>query len=181
MTVEDYTGETRTENMKTQSRLDHREDHQHLLHIRKASLDDLQKIALLLGHLGYPTRPSELEPVFAGILGNPEMGVFLAVTADHEVAGFISLRCFSVLRLKGFQVSIQELVVDPSFRGHGIGRALIRCAEQFARERGAVRIEVHTNRERESYRRRFYEKNGFVPSNTALYRLELGRERGRGT
>ena len=143
-------------------------------------MDDLQKIAFLLGHLGYPTRPSELEPVLAGILGNPEMGVFLAVADDQEVAGLVSLRCFSVLRLKGLQVSMEELVVDPTFRGRGIGRELIRCAERFARERGAVRLEVHTNRERESYRRRFYEKNGFVPSNTALYRLELGRESVRG-
>ncbi len=53
------------------------------------------------------------------------------------------------------------LVVDESVRTHGIGRALVQAAEQFARERGAKRINVTTALHR-SDAHAFYERIGYA-------------------
>jgi hypothetical protein len=42
----------------------------------------------------------------------------------------------------------------------------------MARKLGARRLELETNRARESYRRRFYVKNGFTEADSAVMRIE---------
>jgi predicted N-acetyltransferase YhbS len=143
------------------------------IEIRAAREEDLDAVADLLRQLGYPVTSGEITSCFAETLRSRQADIFVAEVSGSAVAGMISLVRFPALRLNGFQVCIEEMVVDSAHRGMGIGGRLVRFAEAYAREKGAVMLEVLSNRKRESFHRKFYEKNGFVLSNHAVLRMEL--------
>ncbi|NWG75231.1 MAG: GNAT family N-acetyltransferase [Rubrivivax sp.] len=145
--------------------------------IRYAHESDLYGVASLLDCLGYSHNAAELDSHFRTVLNHPEMEVFVAVSEDQEAVGLLTLRHSPILRLNGYQINIEELVVHPGWRGYGIGGELLAFARRYALQKGAVRIEVHTSRSRESYRRQFYQKNGFVPAKSTLFRIDLRRTR----
>ncbi|MBP8644613.1 MAG: GNAT family N-acetyltransferase [Syntrophobacteraceae bacterium] len=147
------------------------------LTIRKAQDGDLEDVACLLTCLGYPLNPDELRSMYQTILHDPQMNVLLACL-EHRAVGLITLRVFPSLRLNGFEVTIEELVVHPFCRGTGVGKTLLTRAVEYAKERGAVRLELHTSHKRESFKRRFYEKNGFSPAQSTLYRMDFREESG---
>ena len=150
--------------------IEYREDR---MRLRLANSDDLESIALMMDYLGYPARPSELKLILSDILSNPAMKLFLAVYTDGKPIGLINLHCLPALRLKGYQVSIEELVVHPDFRGQAIGKRLLDFAREYAEEKGAVRLEVTISNKRESFRRKFYKKNGFEDAGSSVYRINF--------
>ncbi|PYT05931.1 MAG: hypothetical protein DMF60_10365 [Acidobacteria bacterium] len=70
------------------------------------------------------------------------------------------------------KITIDEFVVADNARGRGVGRALLEHIKSMARKAGARRLELNTNRARESYRRAFYIKNGFTEADSAVMRIE---------
>ena len=143
------------------------------IELRPAQSDDVDNIALMMDYLGYPARPSELKLILSDILSNPAMKLFLAVYTDGKPIGLINLHYLPALRLKGYQISIEELVVHPDFRGQEAGKRLLDFAREYAEEKGAVRLEVTTSNKRESFRRQFYEKNGFEDAGSSVYRINF--------
>jgi hypothetical protein len=121
------------------------------IELRPAQSDDVKNIALMMDYLGYPALPSELKLILSDILSNPAMKLFLAVYTDGKPIGLINLRYFPVLRLKGYQVS------------------------------RAVRLEVTISNKRESYKRKFYTKNGFEDAGSSVYRINLKPRQGKST
>lgn len=152
------------------------EDIKGWMQLRPAQSDDVEDIALMMDYLGYPALASELKVILSDILSNPAMKIFLAVYANGKPIGLVNLHYFSVLRLKGYQISIEELVVHPDFRGQGVGKKLLNFAREYAEEKGAVRLEVIISNKRESYKRRFYTKNGFENAGSSVHRINLKPE-----
>ena len=66
---------------------------------------------------------------------------------------------------------IQELVVDPSLRGRGVGKKLFAAACEAAQAAGCVRIELVTNQRRHGAHR-FYEREGMQQTHYG-YTLDL--------
>ena len=147
------------------------EDIKGRIRLRPAQSDDVEDIALMMDYLGYPALQSDLKLILSDILSNPAVKVFLAVYTDGKPIGLINLYCLPALRLKGYQVSIGELVVHPDFRGQAVGKRLLGFAREYAEEKGAVRLEVTISNKRESFRRKFYEKNGFEDAGSSVYRI----------
>ncbi|MBC8524039.1 MAG: GNAT family N-acetyltransferase [Chlorobium phaeobacteroides] len=56
---------------------------------------------------------------------------------------------------------VSELFVAESWRGQGIGKQLLATAEEEAKTRGCSRLMLCNNRDRDSYRRGFYQKLGW--------------------
>lgn len=75
------------------------------------------------------------------LLQNPDAGLF-AACRGRDVVGFLSLRFQSYLHHERETAEIGELVVDPAFRGCGVGGALFAAARQAAAERGCELLEV---------------------------------------
>ncbi len=61
----------------------------------------------------------------------------------------------------GYQGSINYLVVDPQFSGHGFGRTLVQVAEEFLRGIGCAKINLCVRRENEAVIK-FYDKLGYA-------------------
>jgi GNAT superfamily N-acetyltransferase len=71
---------------------------------------------------------------------------------------------------------VESVRVRSDLRGRGLGAVLMRHVVDVARDRGAVRVELTTNAQREEARR-FYERLGFVGSHVGM-KLYLGPRSG---
>jgi len=75
--------------------------------------------------------------------------------------GFAELRFRPSLYTGGLDAYLEELYVVPERRGHGLGRALLEAAMDYARARGADRIDLNTS-EDDVAARGLYESSGFT-------------------
>jgi ribosomal protein S18 acetylase RimI-like enzyme len=72
----------------------------------------------------------------------------------------------------GVRAWIEDVVVDETARGHGVGEALNRAALDRAREVGAITVELTSRPSREAANR-LYLRMGFVTRDTNVYRYTL--------
>jgi GNAT superfamily N-acetyltransferase len=81
--------------------------------------------------------------------------------AGHAVA---KRRAVGYLGYRGARVvQVEHVIVNPAFRGKGIGEAMMRSAIAHARERGCYRIQLTSNKAR-TRAHRFYARRGFAAS-----------------
>lgn len=66
--------------------------------------------------------------------GDPQ--IFVAETPDGELAGFIHLHSTEDYYRRKPQGHVADIVVSPVYEGHGIGRALLHEAEEWAKAKG---------------------------------------------
>ena len=70
---------------------------------------------------------------------------------------------------------LDEVVVDDSARGRGVGEALVKACLEIGRERGAEVAELQPGRGPErAVAHRLYERIGFKLRETDVFRIELG-------
>ena len=67
---------------------------------------------------------------------------------------------------------IEDVVVDESARGGGVGEALNRAALERARAVGAKTVDL-TSRPSRQAANRLYQRLGFEPRETNVYRFQL--------
>jgi GNAT superfamily N-acetyltransferase len=111
--------------------------------IRPARPEDAPALAPLSTQLGYPSTAADLASRLALILPDPAQFVAVAELSG-QVVGWIHVALYFTLE-SGAAVEIRGLVVDEEHRGRGIGRALLRRAEEWARERGARVMRLRSN------------------------------------
>lgn len=141
--------------------------------IRLATESDARAAFDLMSELGYPDISfARFVETYNSVLEHPAMSLMLAEDEQGTIIGLVSISNRPQLRLAGALVTVDELVVADRARGRGMGRQLLNAALGMFRESGARRIELLTNRSRESYRREFYVKNGFVEADSAVMRIE---------
>jgi ribosomal protein S18 acetylase RimI-like enzyme len=103
------------------------------------------------------------------IVTNPESVLFAAV-ADGVVVGSLTLALYRIPT--GVKAWIEDVVVDESARGMGVGEALNRAAIDEAARRGAKNVSLTSRSSREAANR-LYRRLGFEPYETNLYRYRL--------
>lgn len=93
--------------------------------------------------------------------------------ANGRIVGALTL---THLRIpSGQRVTIEDVVVDETARGAGVGAALTREALRLARECGATSVDLTSNPARASANR-LYQRLGFTRRETNVYRYDLGRD-----
>jgi GNAT superfamily N-acetyltransferase len=127
--------------------------------VRNATLDDALRIADLCTQLGYPSTPDQVLERLQGLVEEPDHAVYVAVTRQGEVLGWIDL-CVLGLVVVDPLVEVEGLVVDESFRSQGIGRLLMEHAEAWARRKGCREVYIRSNVVREQAHR-FYLSIGY--------------------
>jgi ribosomal protein S18 acetylase RimI-like enzyme len=103
------------------------------------------------------------------IIAAPDQVLFLA-ELDGVVVGSLTLAWYRMPT--GVKAWIEDVVVDESARGHGVGDALNRAAIDEARRRGAKHVNLTSRPSREAANR-LYQRLGFRPYDTNLYRYDL--------
>ena len=141
--------------------------------IRLATENDLQAAFKLMTELGYPdVELARFAKTYHEVLEHPAMLLIVAEDENEKVIGLASISNRPRLRLTGNLVTIDEFVIAANARGKGAGRELLNAAIAMAKKLGARRLELETNRARESYRREFYIKNGFIEADSAVMRID---------
>ena len=105
----------------------------------------------------------------AEIVSSPSTMLFVA-RLDGIIVGTLTLAVFRIPT--GLRAWIEDVVVDESARGHGVGEALNLTALAEARRRGCVTVDLTSRPSREAANR-LYERLGFVRRETNVYRFEL--------
>jgi ribosomal protein S18 acetylase RimI-like enzyme len=109
---------------------------------------------------------SELEDV----ISSPATTLLLARDEDDRIIGMLTLALFRIPT--GTRAWIEDVVVDEAARGRGAGEALTREAIALAGQAGARTIDLTSRPEREGANQ-MYEKIGFRPRGTNVYRYAL--------
>ncbi|MDE8117895.1 GNAT family N-acetyltransferase [Erysipelothrix rhusiopathiae] len=128
--------------------------------IRKTQLDDLPVIWELMNDLECIEFPYELFcDAFEAVYSNPYMHMFV-YEANKTVLSCLNMRIDVQLHHSGFIAEINDFVMNASCRGKGYGSALLNHAEAYAIEKGALQLELTTNKNR-IRAHEFYTAHGF--------------------
>ena len=131
--------------------------------IRSAVASDAPALANMLGQLGYPTEASEIPGRLARMAERPGTMVFVAEHRNKPVA-VVTVHLFPSLHTSDPNAWLTAVVVDESARGMGVGSAIVKYAEDWARRQGAKRLALTSHLRRveahEFYKKRQYEHTG---------------------
>jgi ribosomal protein S18 acetylase RimI-like enzyme len=95
---------------------------------------------------------------------------FLFLAKGKEIIGTLTLIIHQIPT--GKKAWIEDVVVDNSMRGRGIGKKLILFAIEFAQNQEISKIDL-TSKPGRIDANELYKKLGFKQRNTNIYRLEL--------
>jgi ribosomal protein S18 acetylase RimI-like enzyme len=133
--------------------------------VHRATPYDLDALLLLMSHMQNDDPWSEpfdeliVRKNLQELLQDPRFGLIYVARDEQVYVGYLVI-CFDFsLEYRGKGAWIDELFVEPSHRGQGIGTRLLDLAESASREHGAqtLHLEVnHGNRAVELYRRRSF-------------------------
>ena len=136
---------------------------------REASAELVEAFAVLIPQLSSSSPPPTREQL-AEMIESPASDVLIA-RVDGEILGALTLVVFRIPT--GLRAWIEDVVVDDRARGKGVGEELNRFALDLARSKGAKTVELTSRPSREAANR-LYQRIGFTPRETNVYRYELG-------
>ncbi len=94
----------------------------------------------------------------------------LVATVEGAIVGSLTLALFWIPT--GLRAWIEDVVVDESVRGQGIGAALNQEALKVARDQGARTVDLTSRPSREAANR-LYQRLGFKQRETNVYRYSF--------
>jgi ribosomal protein S18 acetylase RimI-like enzyme len=116
-----------------------------------------------------PDLPAPNSDHLAVLLVDPGATLLIAREGNEIVGTAMVIVYRTTIR---FESRIEDVVVDVSARGRGVGEALVRECIQVARGRGASIVELQSARSREAANR-LYERIGFERRDSNPYRMTL--------
>ena len=132
--------------------------------------DIVQEFAGLIPQLSTSNPPPSAEAL-AALVAHEACHLLLARdTGSGNIVGSLTLVVFPIPT--GVRAWIEDVVVDGDARGSGAGAALSTAALDLAATLGATTVELTSRPSRESANR-LYQRLGFVPRDTNVYRYSL--------
>jgi len=125
----------------------------------------MQKLIPQLSSSNAPPSMKELNEVISS-----GSSVLFIARVENQIVGSLTLATFRIPT--GIRAWIEDVVVDESARGHGVGEALNLAALDEAKRRGAITVELTSRPSREAANR-LYLRLGFVSRETNVYRYTL--------
>ena len=120
-------------------------------------------------HMLSPDAPTLGHARLAELLAGDSFWLFVAEDADGELAGMLTLtRCHTLSRSKFW---IEDVIVDPTYRGQGVGRDLVHAAVEYVKDyRQGSSLYLTSNPSRTAARA-LYRSEGFEEYNTGVFRI----------
>ena len=109
---------------------------------------------------------------FKSILASENVHFFIAGLQNKQIAGMLTIGTYKTPT--GIKVWIEDVVVDESIRGKGIGKELMLFAIEYSKSLGAKDIKL-TSRPARVEANELYKKLGFKKYETNFYRYQLDK------
>ena len=106
----------------------------------------------------------------AALVRDSSSTLMVARNEENEIIGALTLTVYRVPT--GIRSIIEDVIVDTSARGQGVGEALMLRAIEIAKEKGASNISLTSNPLREAANR-LYLRVGFKKRETNAYQMKL--------
>jgi ribosomal protein S18 acetylase RimI-like enzyme len=142
-----------------------------------AGRGDLERLLPLVERFtatqGYPFDGASARAALAELLARPELGRAYRVVSGDETAGYAVL-CFGwSIEWGGRDAFVDELYLEPAWRGRGLGRAALRALAEEARAAGvrALHLEVEAGNETGQA---LYRSEGFEGKDRAMLSRRIG-------
>jgi ribosomal protein S18 acetylase RimI-like enzyme len=136
--------------------------------VEEVTAELVEAFARLIPQLGSSPPPDDA--ALRAILAQPDTALLIARNEDGIIVGTLTL--FTGLTPTGRKALIEDVVVDELARGRGAATSLMEYAFDVARSLGCPWIQLTSRPAREAANR-LYQRLGFVPRETNLYRLTL--------
>jgi len=119
------------------------------------------------------SNPAPDEAQLVEIVSSPATELLVARRDDGTIVGSLTLVLFRIPT--ALRAWIEDVVVDESARGQGVGDALNRRALALAAERGVRTVDLTSRPTREAANR-LYQRLGFQQRDTNVYRYTVEAE-----
>lgn len=137
--------------------------------VTKADDELYQAFQRLVPQLTNNNPPPSLDDLSA-LLREPASMLLAARNENHDIVGALTLIVYRVPT--GIRSVIEDVIVDISARGQGIGEALMLRAIEIAKEKGAANISLTSNPARMAANK-LYLRVGFTKRETNAYQMKL--------
>lgn len=104
---------------------------------------------------------------------NSDASRLLFACESGSVVGMLTVVIFPIP--SGVRAWIEDVVVDEAGRGKGIGETLSNAALELARKEGGRTVDL-TSRPSRTAANQLYQRIGFTPRQTNVYRFDVGRQ-----
>jgi ribosomal protein S18 acetylase RimI-like enzyme len=131
-----------------------------------AIVDAVARLVPQLSRSKPPPSTAELGELVA----SPATDLFIALADDGTIIAMATLVNFRIPT--GRRAWIEDVVVDESARGQGVGQALTRSMLDRARELSCITVDLTSRPAREAANR-LYQRAGFTVRDTSVYRYTL--------
>jgi ribosomal protein S18 acetylase RimI-like enzyme len=133
--------------------------------IREATLNDIPQLAILFDEYRvFYDKESDTSGAVDFLkerLKNKESVIYIALDKDNKIAGYVQLYpLFSSTRMKRLWL-LNDLYVNPAYRGKGYGEALLEQAKEFSKNTNACGLMLETAKTNTSANN-LYLKNNWV-------------------
>jgi ribosomal protein S18 acetylase RimI-like enzyme len=130
-------------------------------------VEAVRRLLPQLSQTALPPGPEQL----ARVVGCPT-NLVLVARSGGAIVGMLTLVLLPIP--SGLRGRIEDVVVDQSARGQGVGAALSQAALVLAAEHGARTVDL-TSRPSRAAANRLYERLGFVRRESVVYRFTVDR------
>ena len=136
--------------------------------VTKVDDELIEAFARLIPQLS-SSNPPPTERELAAIVTSRSTALFVARDRG-EIVGSLTLALFRIPT--GLRAWIEDVVVDDSARGKGVGESLSRAAIDHAQKAGAKTVDLTSRPSREAANR-LYQRIGFERRDTNVYRFDI--------
>ncbi len=145
--------------------------------VRIAVLEDIERLTELLvslftGEEEFSPHPERQREGLHLIISDPAVGEILVLEADGRIIGMLSLLYTVSTFMGGRAALLEDMIIDPAFRGQGLGSLLLSEAIAYAKQGGCLRVTLLTDSGNIGAQR-YYQKQGFEKSPMIPMRLSL--------
>lgn len=143
---------------------------------RQVGRDDLAQLLPLVvqfyQHFKYAVDPEVKRAALLALLDKPVLGRIWMICVDEKPVGYMILVFSFSLESNGDTACIDEFYIEPAARGHGLGAAALRFAEDTCRAMGmtALHLESEDTNPRATA---LYLRHGFVDLGRRLLKERL--------
>ncbi|MBM7702804.1 GNAT family N-acetyltransferase [Metabacillus iocasae] len=138
------------------------------MNIRLIEVKDAPAIAQLMTQLGYITTEKQMQDRLNKLKHHEDYEGIVA-EQDGTIVAFVGLHDGLLFKDDQSYVRVIAFVVDETCRGQGIGTALLKEVERWAKQKGATSVTLNSgNRTERKDAHHFYIERGFQPKSTGF-------------